>query len=48
MGSIVQTCKECHQAFTLDTRDIEWFKSKGLKIPKRCKSCRGKNKQKDK
>lgn len=42
MGSIVQTCKECKEKFTLDSRDVDWFKSRGLHVPKRCKACRQK------
>ena len=48
MSAIVQTCKECHKAFELDSRTVKWFAEKGLKVPKRCKDCRDKNKQKDK
>lgn len=45
MSSIVQTCKECHKAFELDSRTVKWFVEKDLKIPKRCKDCREKIKK---
>ena len=38
------TCKDCGKEFTLTEGEIEFYKSKGLNLPKRCKECREANK----
>ena len=38
-------CKQCGKEFELPESEIEFFKSKGLSIPKRCKQCRDSNKK---
>jgi len=38
-------CKDCGEKFELTLRDLEYFEMKGYKLPKRCKSCRQKKKQ---
>lgn len=38
----VSICKECGDNFKLSFVDIEFFKDKGLVIPKRCIKCRRK------
>jgi len=43
--STPQQCKECNEEFTLADGDIEFFKSKGLELPKRCKKCRDKRRR---
>lgn len=41
-------CKQCGKEFELSESEIEFYKSKNLHIPKRCKECREANKQKNK
>ena len=38
-------CVQCGRAFNLSDSEIDFYKSKGLNLPKRCKSCRDKNKR---
>lgn len=40
------TCKQCGKEFELSESEINFYKSKNLHIPKRCKDCRQENKQK--
>lgn len=40
---INRTCKQCGKNFIITDSEIEFFKSKGLELPKRCSSCRKKN-----
>ena len=35
-------CKQCGEPFTLTDGEIEFFSSRGLHLPKRCKKCRKK------
>lgn len=37
-------CVQCGKAFTLSNSELEFFESKNLSIPKRCKDCRDNNK----
>lgn len=37
-------CKQCGREFELTKGEIDFFKSKGLNLPARCKDCRDKNK----
>lgn len=39
-----RTCKQCGKEFELSESEVSFYKSKGLELPKRCKSCREKNK----
>ena len=39
-------CKQCRQEFELPESEIQFYKSKGLSLPKRCKNCRQQNKEK--
>lgn len=39
-------CKQCGKEFELSDSEIQFYKSKNLNIPKRCKECRDRNKQK--
>lgn len=39
-------CKQCGKEFELSQSEIDFYKSKNLHIPKRCKECRQANKQK--
>lgn len=39
-------CRDCGNTFTLTVDEQNWFREKGLELPKRCKSCRQKRKQK--
>lgn len=38
-------CKQCGKEFVLSQSEINFYKSKNLSIPKRCKECRDANKQ---
>jgi len=42
-----RTCKQCGKEFELSESEIRFYKEKGLALPKRCKSCRDKNKGRD-
>lgn len=33
-------CKDCGEAFTLEEKEVEWYKEHGFELPKRCKKCR--------
>ena len=37
------TCSQCGKTFELTQNEINFYNSKGLDLPKRCKSCRDKN-----
>ena len=37
-------CKQCGKEFELGKGEIDFYKSRGLKLPARCKECREKNK----
>ena len=39
------TCKQCGKEFELEASEIRFYKSRNLNLPKRCKECRDKNKQ---
>ena len=40
-----QKCVQCGREFNLSYSEIDFYKSKSLNLPKRCKSCRDKNKR---
>ncbi|PAV30441.1 hypothetical protein CIL05_06925 [Virgibacillus profundi] len=39
-------CKECNKNILLKAGEIKFYLNKGFNLPKRCKSCRKKRKQK--
>ena len=39
-----RTCKQCGKKFIMTDSEVEFFSSKGLNIPKRCRECREANK----
>lgn len=41
---ITKKCSDCGNEFTLTDGEIEFYRSKGLHLPNRCKSCRDKRK----
>lgn len=41
-----RVCKQCGAEFTLTEREIAFYKSKNLHLPKRCEKCRRENKKK--
>lgn len=41
---MTQKCVQCGKSFTITDSEIEFYKSKGLSLPKRCKACRELNK----
>lgn len=47
MYPIKITCRECGKKFDITERDVKFYKSKGFHPPKRCKSCRESQKDKD-
>jgi len=40
----VQECKVCGKEFSMNEREIRWFKDRMLTMPKTCKDCRMKGK----
>ncbi len=40
------TCVQCGKSFELSDSEIDYYRKKNLHLPKRCKECRQKNKQK--
>ena len=40
------TCVQCGKSFELSESEIDFYRKKNLHLPKRCKECRQKNKQK--
>ena len=38
-------CKQCGKEFELSNSEMEFYKSKNLELPKRCKECREHNKR---
>lgn len=42
---MIRTCVNCKKKFELTDSEIDFFKSHGLELPKRCKACRDKNRQ---
>lgn len=40
------TCKQCGKEFELEASEIRFYQSRNLELPKRCKECRNRNKQK--
>lgn len=40
------TCVQCGKSFELSDSEIDYYRKKNLHLPKRCKDCRQKNKQK--
>lgn len=38
-----QKCKQCGKEFELSEGEVEFYRKKGLSLPKRCKSCRNEN-----
>ena len=40
------TCVQCGKSFELSDSEIDFYRKKNLHLPKRCKDCRQKNKQK--
>ena len=45
-GGAFYECKDCGQSFYLSNDYQQYFLEKRLSLPKRCKSCRRKNKEK--
>lgn len=39
-----EACKDCGEEFFMDYGEVEFYKSKGYTMPKRCPECRKKNK----
>lgn len=38
-------CKDCNQKFFMSYKEVEFFRNKGLSLPKRCKECRNKRRE---
>ena len=38
-------CKDCGNTFFMDFSEVEFFRNKGLYLPKRCPKCRAKRKE---
>ena len=39
------TCKDCGKGFCMSYNEVEFYKNKELRIPKRCRICRNKRKE---
>lgn len=39
------TCVDCRRDFTITYGEREFYQSKGLKLPRRCKDCRNMKKE---
>lgn len=39
-------CKDCGREFYMDYKEVHFYQEKGLSLPKRCKECREKRKNK--
>jgi hypothetical protein len=44
-GEELFQCIDCFHSFTLKQTERDWFLSKSLTLPKRCKECRAKRRQ---
>lgn len=42
MSNVVTKCVDCNKPFTLTSDHAKWFLDRGLELPKRCKECRDK------
>lgn len=45
MVIVISNCKECGKKFEINDSEKEFFVSKNLALPKRCKECRKKRKE---
>jgi hypothetical protein len=45
MPNIYRECKQCNCSFYITEKDQAFFNEKGLEFPKRCFTCRKKNKK---
>lgn len=43
----IKFCRDCHQPFTFYKSEADWFESRKLTPPARCKTCREKRKFED-
>jgi len=48
LKDIICKCKDCGNEFNITAGEQEFFQQKELSLPKRCKDCRLKNKNKHK
>lgn len=37
---MLRTCLRCNHLFVLSIEELQWFRAKNYKLPKRCKECR--------
>lgn len=35
-----RVCADCGEVFTVTRREVQWYLSRGLEIPRRCAPCR--------
>lgn len=47
-GKIIIKCKDCGETFDVYEKEQAWYKERGFEIPKRCKKCREKKKERNK
>lgn len=38
-------CLECNEEFTLTQTEVDWYKERDFKLPKRCQPCRKRRKK---
>lgn len=42
---MIAKCKSCPNTFTITDNEKDFYKGKGFPLPKRCKDCRQKNRE---
>lgn len=40
LGTLYVVCRDCGEQFTIDPREQEWLRSRGLEPFSRCRECR--------
>ena len=45
-GERIKVCRDCRKYFAISKKTCDFYKSKGLKVPSRCNSCREARKEK--
>lgn len=44
MSDELRNCCDCGAEFTITEGEVEFYSSKGMQLPRRCKECRAKRK----
>ncbi len=46
LGTLYVVCRDCGEQFTIEPREQEWLRSRGLELFSRCRECRQRRKEK--